>query len=68
MLFRSVDDCAHEPRVVLEGRLWHAVCDACGTTWHRTRCTAPGCGAYVSAEYVARTGSTRHDWHPKEQS
>lgn len=58
----------HEPRVVLEGRLWHAVCDACGTTWHRTRCTAPGCGAYVSAEYVARTGSTRHDWHPKEQS
>lgn len=60
--------CQHDPRLVLEGRLWHAVCPACGTTWHRTRCTAPGCGAYVSAEYIARTGSTRHDWHPKEQS
>lgn len=60
--------CEHQARLVLEGRLWHAVRPACGTTWHRTRCTAPGCGAYVSAEYIARTGSTRHDWHPKEQS
>ena len=60
--------CQHTPHLVLQGRVWHAVCPACGTTWHRTRCTAPGCGAYVSAEYIARTGSTRHDWHPKEQS
>lgn len=67
-LLEDPAQCEHQPRLVLEGRLWHAVCPACGTTWHRTRCTAEGCGAYVSAEYIARTGSTRHDWHPKEQS